>query len=83
MLDSVGKPEYRFFMTSLVKYSITFRILAERERQRAIAKERLAARKLKKYQMTAGQGQTADQLIAADENSKMEEIVKDAEGNPP
>ena len=58
-----------------------FSILVERERQRAIAKERLAARKQKKYQMTPGQEQTADQLIEADENSKMAEIVKDAEGN--
>ena len=57
-----------------------FRILAERERQRAIAKERLAARKQKKYQSTPEQQQTAEQLIKAEELSKMEDIFRDAEG---
>ena len=57
-----------------------YRVLAERERQRAIAKERLAARRQKKQQTVLGEQQTAEQLLEDEEQSKMEDIVNDSQG---
>ena len=57
-----------------------YRVLAERERQRAIAKERLAARRQKKQQTILGEQQTAEQLLEDEEQSKMEDIVNDSQG---
>ena len=79
--SSIGahKNVHNFWTTESVFFS-PYRVLAERERQRAIAKERLAARRQKKQQTILGEQQTAEQLLEDEEQSKMEDIVNDSQG---
>lgn len=59
---------------------MNFRVTAERERQRNIAKERLEARKLKKQQKNMAKDDMK-KLAEDEEMLALEEAVRDSEGN--
>lgn len=67
-------------VTNIWHINFCYRITEERERQRALAKERLEARKRKKNQGQLSEEELKDKLVQDEEAEAMQDAVREMEG---